>query len=610
MKTLLHLIKQSFTLLLFLSSSLLYAQQRPVGINLNSVTDYSTELVFTDAFKQARGWISHDAVDNGAWSSGVVVPLMENGFPLEIPYNNGTDPAQHVRTLLLWGLDDNTPTGNYRLIVKGEGEISLNVNNTTKQYTCPVDTLVAVNAGSIILDIKSSMAQNPISDIKFIYPEYTETYQTQTFRDDFLDFVNDFQTLRFMDWLRTNNNELSEWANRTPKNYYSQSQSNGVAWEYIIELCNTTGKNAWITIPHRATDDFIRNVAQMFKNDLDPTLKIYVEYSNELWNGQFQQNADAADFAEAMGYTGERWELTWQYTAKRSADIFRIFEEEFVDKKRLVKVIPSQAANSWLSNQLITYFKDPKYNPTGVTADALAIAPYFAGSVANKIVEDGLVQSITLDEIILRMEASFEKSFGWIDANMEVANTHGLKLTAYEGGQHLVATGSNVDNEMLTEKLIAANRHADMEELYCTYFDYWYATAEADLFCVFASHGTPSKWGSWGIKINMEDVNAPKYLGVKKCIVSHNDVVASSTEFEETNSLTINPNPSANGVFNVHAKEKILAAYVTDVLGHVKPIGNQQIEHDKIRLKLDKSGLYLITVFTESQKESVKVLVE
>ena len=611
MKIHLHPSKHTFVLLFLIFSTSLFAQQRPVGINLNGVTDYSEELVFTDAFKQARGWISHDAANNAPWSSGVVVPLMENGFPFEIPYDNGTDPLQQVRTLMLWGLDDNTPTGKYRLIVTGTGEITLKVgSNATQQYMCPVDTLVDVNDGSVILDIKSSLAQDPISDIKFIYPEYTESYATQTFRDDFLDFVDDFQTLRFMDWLRTNNSDLSEWANRTPKNYYSQSQSTGVAWEYIIELCNTTEKNAWITIPHKATDDFIRNVAKLLRDDLNPELKIYLEYSNELWNGQFDQNSDAADYADAAGFTGERWELTWKYTAKRSADIFKIFEEEFEDHSRLVKVIPSQAANSWLSNQIIGFFNNPTYNPSGVTADVLAIAPYFAGSVANKIVDDGLVGSITTDEIVVRMEESLAKSYEWIDANMTVANNHGLKLTAYEGGQHLVATGANVDNELLTEKLIAANRHPDMEDLYCAYFDYWYGEADADLFCVFASHGGASKWGSWGIKINMNDVNAPKYLGVKKCIVSYNEIISSSNDFEETTTLTVSPNPSATGVFTIQAQEKIQAVYVTDAIGHSVAVESRFLDDDKMTLELNKSGLYLISIFTDNQKEAVKVVVE
>ena len=47
-----------FLCLLFLCvCTTLFAQTpKPAGINLSGVVDWSTELVFTDAFKQSREW--------------------------------------------------------------------------------------------------------------------------------------------------------------------------------------------------------------------------------------------------------------------------------------------------------------------------------------------------------------------------------------------------------------------------------------------------------------------------------------------------------------------------------------------------------------------------
>ncbi|MDV7395682.1 hypothetical protein RZS08_30110, partial [Arthrospira platensis SPKY1] len=178
---------------------------------------------------------------------------------------------------------------------------------------------------------------------------------------------------------------------------------------------------------------------------------------------------------------GQPWERTWKYTARRSADIFVIFENVFENDARLVRIIPSQAANSWLSNQLITFFNDPFYNPQQVTADALAIAPYFAGSVANDIVDEGLVNTISIPEIVDRMEGSLPQAFAWMAENQVVADAHGLRLLVYEGGQHLVGTGANVNIDELTEKLIQANHHPDLQEPYCAYLDHWYQH-NGDLF--------------------------------------------------------------------------------------------------------------------------------
>jgi hypothetical protein len=93
-----------------------------------------------------------------------------------------------------------------------------------------------------------------------------------------------------------------------------------------------------------------------------------------------------------------------------------------------------------------------------------------------------------------------------------VADELGLKLVAYEGGQHLVGVGGGENNEALTERLQAANRHPRMGEIYRKYYDAWTA-AGGDLFCYFSSVGRWSKWGSWGIveHYDSDPGESPKY---------------------------------------------------------------------------------------------------
>lgn len=518
--------------------------ERPIGINFSGVHDYSTELVFTDAFKQARSWISFNADGSGPWSTGVSVPLNEQGYPVRIPYDDGVNPPQAIRTLMLWDVGDAAPAGMYRLVAEGTGTIQLRFGlNATLQ--CPVDTLLYTE-GQVALEILASEEEDPIRNIRFIYPNYIDTYQEKTFTDEFLAFASDFQVFRFMDWLRTNGATISSWSDRTPGDYYSQSQSNGVAWEYIVELCNLLEKDPWICIPHRADDNYISELAQFLDENLAEDLTIYLEYSNEVWNGQFLQNSEAAQFAADLDYSGEPWERTWKYTAKRSADIFRLFSEVFEDE-RLVKIIPSQAANSWLSNQIITFFNDPFYNPSGESADALAIAPYFAGRVANDIVDEGLVASISTAEIIERMENSLEESYEWMSANAQVADQQALRLMTYEGGQHLVGTGANVNNDALTAKLVAANRDAGMQDLYCQYFDHWYEN-HGGLFANFSSHYRANRYGSWGIKETMQDIENPKYVGLQECVFSYNLDVSGVGETFQSDHYTIFPNPTQDGI--------------------------------------------------------------
>lgn len=496
---------------------LIFAQiEKPIGINLNRVTDYSPEIVFVDAFKQARNWISHNEAPGGPWSTGVEVDYDENGYPLQIPFDNGVDSPQRVRTLMLWTLpEEGFPAGRARLIVKGKGRVRL-LNSASGTYETPLDTYVDISTGSgIQLIIEESDINDHINDIKFILPGYGETYQEKTFTDEFLAFLDDFQLIRFMDWLQTNNSKVETWEDRTSKDRYSQSGGSGVAWEYIIELANTTKQDMWICIPHLADDDYITKTAELIHNTLDANINVYIEYSNEVWNSGFKQSNASWDLGEAAGLG--TYHAGWKWTSKRSADIFYLFEQVFTNHDRLVKLIPSQSAYAGRSDHLMEYFEDPLYNPHGIKANALAIAPYFS-TKANELAE-----TITVEEIVELMDESLPKTFEDIQENLEVANKYNVELIAYEGGQHLA--GSNIEtieNEVLTEKFKAVNHHPDFQETYCKYLNYWYENV-GEIFTHFSSHSKYGKHGSWGVKEHMNDFDNPKYLALQNCVFKDNN---------------------------------------------------------------------------------------
>lgn len=588
--------------------------EKPVGINLSSITDYSRELVFTDAFKQCREWISHDAVSGAAWDSKVSIPLNENGYPIEIPCYVDDNPPQAIRTLMLWSLEGHYPSGKYRLIVKGSGQIRL-WNGAAGTFTCPVDTLIHVDAtiGGVALEIDSSYKSDPISDIKFILPDYVDTYTTQTFTSEFIDFVDNFQTLRFMDWLRTNFSKVETWQDKTSVDNYTQSMASGVAWEYIIELCNLTKKNPWICIPHLADDEYISNIATLLNNNLDPNLKIYLEYSNELWNGAFAQHQEAAVLATDFGFTGSEWDLTWQYTAKRSADVFYAFENVFTDTNRLVKIIPSQAANSWLTNEITSYFLDVKYNPNQVSADAIAIAPYFGGDVADDIGDEGLIATITIPEIIERTQNSLEKAYGWMSDNKAVADKYGLTLLAYEGGQHIVAVnGAYKNNDTLTQKLTAANRDIAMKDMYCQYLEEWYENTEADLFCIFSSHGLYTKHGSWAVKEYMSDTLNPKYEALKECVFTDSyqgPTSIATPELPHYSDIRIYPNPSKNGDFTLSHQSFTPKLELFDLMGRSIPFDISSSTESTTQINVNYDGILFLTIKENDGHSHTKKLI-
>ena len=48
----------------------------------------------------------------------------------------------------------------------------------------------------------------------------------------------------------------------------------GVALELIARLCNELGASPWVNVPHLADDDYVRSLAQFFKDQLRPDLKV------------------------------------------------------------------------------------------------------------------------------------------------------------------------------------------------------------------------------------------------------------------------------------------------------------------------------------------------
>ena len=579
---------------------------KPIGINISGISDYSTELTFTDAFKQCREWISSNAGGGGPWDTQIAVPLNNNGYPLEIPYNDGVNPPQLLKTLMLWDIGTAQPLGQYRLKVNGNGQVRLSFG-ASGTYNCPIDTLVNVS-GQVMLEILQSSSSNPINDIKFILPNYVNTYQSQKFTTEFLDFLNDFQVIRFMDFTHTNGSPIITWDDRTPDTYYTQAKFGGASWENVVSLANQTQKDIWINIPHKADDNFITQLASLLQNDLNPSIKIYLEYSNELWNGAFSQNVDCALFAQNLGYSGQPWERTWKYTAKRSADVFRIFENVFTNDQRLIKIIPSQAANSWLTNELVTFFNDPFYNPTQVTANAIAIAPYFGNEVADDIVINNQVNTITIPQIIQYLQTSMTNyAFQWITNNKIVADNHNLQLICYEGGQHLVATGNNINDTTLTAKLIATNHDAVLQNLYCNYLDYWYDSV-GTLFCHFNSHGTYSRYGSWGIRENFQDVSNPKYLALQNCIFPSNSL-SNSEIIMDKNTFIVFPNPTNEFLIikNYKQTNEAFEYIIVDFTGRMLKKGNARF-NEQIDIKNLTSGNYIIQIKTENGKKFTEKL--
>jgi len=274
--------------------------------------------------------------------------------------------------------------------------------------------------------------------------------------------------------------------------------SPGVSLEVQIALSNKLGSDGWFCVPHLADDDYIQNMAILIRDTLNPGLKAYIEYSNEVWNWApgFQQTRYALKKATALGQTAGDRHL-W-YSGQRAGAIFRIFDAVFgsAARTRIVRVIGAQGGGG-----------DVQLSQVGVGgADALAIAPYFGGGLNSEIYNSKDWANLTTDQILdMARSALVSDVLGGVKSSVVIAKKFGVKVIAYEGGQHMGGGGSCGSGDCcfipsLQQKFQSANRHPRIKGLYQNMLKAW-SLAVGDIggvFTAFSHIGADSKYGSWG----------------------------------------------------------------------------------------------------------------
>ena len=367
--------------------------------------------------------------------------------------------------------------------------------------------------GALFLRIRQTDAGNYIRNIRVIMPGFEATYQKEPFHPAFLKRWQGMACVRFMDWMETNNSKISRW-NQRPTVEHATYCEKGVALELMIDLCNRLKADPWFCMPHLADDDYVRQFAGVVKAKLDPNLKVYVEYSNEVWNGMFEQSRWAGKEGQRLGFGEKPWEAGWRYTAWRSVQIFRIWEEVLGGRRQLVRVLPSQAANAYVSRQILT-FQDAYRN-----ADALAIAPYISMNVPRqgKELTADAVENWTVEQALDHLEKkSLPECIQWIREQKKAADEFGLRLVCYEAGQHMVGVGGAENSQKMTSLFHQANAHPRMGTIYDRYFQAWMQNG-GDLMVYFSSVGQWSKWGSWGAMqyFDEDPAQSPKFSALMR----------------------------------------------------------------------------------------------
>lgn len=494
--------RPSFVFALLALTAIACAQQKPqvpggLALNLASIVDWGTEHPFTDLFLSARPWTSN--AEGKKYGEGGPLDLDDRGWVRRL------QPGQRATAPLLSA--GGLRPGRYVLTYAGKGELQFHGGGHVISHRPGRHDLELTGSETLNIDLTRTDPEDPLRDIRILPAALADSASPPLFQPEFLARVKQFRAVRLMDWMLTNNSEQRSWRDRPRVDDATQTKK-GVALEHMLALCNEAKVAPWFCMPHLADDDYVEQFAKLVKQKLSPSLSVYIEHSNEVWNFSFAQGRYAAERGKELKLSDNGSQAQFFYHSRRSVEIFRIWEKVFGGTDRLVRVLGSQFGNQWGSEQLLTY------ESAGKHADALAVAPYFGYGLGDPAGVDDVLRG-GLDQVFARLRKEIAANNARFTELVALAQRYHVVLIAYEGGQHLVGHNGAENRDELTALFQAANRDARMKELYLQDLGNWQKSG-GRMYAVFSSVVAPNKWGSWGLLESalQDPLKAPKYQAV------------------------------------------------------------------------------------------------
>jgi hypothetical protein len=601
---------------LFLSCTLLLFSQNnchlKIGTNLAGATDYGSEWPFVNIFKNSRAWITHNHPD---WTEGVPwdpwdtgmesqIPMDENGYPLQVPFEAaGADTAQVLRTV--WANTGQIPSGTYVLLYDGQGVISF-WGDAQIQSQIPGRIEVQVNGGPdansgiIGMEIEESQWGDHIRNIRFLLPGTEGTYESNPWTQEWIEKLEPFNALRFMDWGATNNSNLRHWDER-PKVDDARYTLNGVPYEWMIEICNQKQADAWVCIPHLADEDYVEQMATLFRDQLDPGLNLYVEYSNEVWNWLFTQ--------AHYGNDSLNQNLPWpERLAPKIGEVMQIWTNVFDGQtNRLTRVIGCQHGWYDIGSRI---FQQLQTDGQDHLIDAISPASYMSvdhGQLAN------LGAAATPQEVISGAADVTFDPLGWHIENWKLnaalAAENNKKLVYYEGGQHFTPDPWGTV-QPYNPAMMGAQEAPEMYDLYQQLLDSLATFTEEETVMMHFSFISPlwedpneGAYGNFGALTSQffqgePYSDAPKYQALRDHIESCTSPTATE-EIATSISIDVYPNPSSNR-FQIQGEISISQWELRNSKGQLLQQGFGQELRKGISLAGNPAGVYWLLIHTKS----------
>ncbi len=546
-----------------------YSENPKLGINVGDLGKLTTAIPFTDIFKSSKGWFTSCEYD---WQAKhaidpdctpktslntreqSVLHLDGNGWVRSLPAPQ--DAPVFTSVTSIWKLSDHFPTGRYvvfydgvgimkitgdlRMVLSRPGRMEFDLLSPKRNLKLQITRTDPANNGEYIRNIR-------------IVPKKNENdYQRRVFNEDYLARVRPMHSLRFMPWTNTRSNEAVEWNQRAGIGEAHYTGATGVPAERMVDLANAINATPWLSVPYKASDDYIRQFARMVKNRLRKKQIVYIEYSNEVWNSIFPAATYAArkadklwkfPYKEVKGGK-RRVLLSANWYAKRSVEMCQIWKKEFgADRNRVKCVMGSLNSVLWVGKEILDCPLWKEARGCGRHIDAYGIGPYFGDYIAKKGNRDE-VKSWTRDADG-GMGRLFKEIFeggvlknsppggampllkNQIAANKQLADKYGLQMLAYEAGQHLIRYDPphTVKDPAVLNLFMNAQKDPRMKEAYQRYLETW-GNSGGGLMLHFFGIGQPEPKNFFSMLDYLQQPSTPKYQALMDYLGSKSNYVA------------------------------------------------------------------------------------
>ncbi len=549
---LMRLLKFTSKLLFLLSliSIAISLNAAPVGFNVSGIYKLNSSLPFTDLFKLSQGWYTSceydwqtkQAIDPGCTANNSFntkeqdwLDIDANGWVRSLPLRSERPIFTSVISSI--NLPTHFPLGSYVALYEGEGDIRVEggvIIKSQSQGRIAFD-ITTVKKG-LKIRIKTTNPQNYIRNIHLIAARNESSFRHNRINPDYISKVRPFNAIRFMPWQNSKNTTLINWSERPTLNHSHYNTNKGVPIEIMVDVANQANADPWFSMPYKANDDFIRNFARLVKQRLNHGRKVYVEYSNEVWNALYPVHHMAArqaisrwpsKYKEKAGLRKQYLIANWY--GEKSAKTCQIWKQEFgTQSGRVICVIASFARTPDIGREALACPLS-SYAPCASGMGAYAVAPYFGDNVAL------IKNRAQVKQWAHSGEAGLNKLFNELDhggelnggpaggsiqlayengmkGSIQVAREFGLELVAYEAGQHLKRDDPphTIRDPAIKQMFLKANLDPRMGKLYTKYLNTW-RQAGGGLLLHFYGIAESEPDTAFGMLESVYSANSPKY---------------------------------------------------------------------------------------------------